>query len=84
MAEYRIGMRLDAVLPVADGLLHPPASFLIRVHGHQPGPLQAVLIETGFQRRHRAQDADARAFPAQGPDVAHNGIDHMDKAYGPP
>lgn len=54
------------------------------MQGHQPGAFEAVLIEPGFQRRQRAQDADASAFPTALPHMADHGVDHVHEAYGPP
>ena len=75
---------LDAVLAVADGLLYPGAAVRGGMQGPQTGAFEAVLIEPGFQRRQRAQDADTRAFPAALPHMADHGVDHVHEAHGPP
>lgn len=54
------------------------------MQGLQTGAFEAVLIEPGFQRRQRAQDADTRAFPAALPHMADHGVDHVHEAHGPP
>ena len=54
------------------------------MQGPQTGAFEAVLIEPGFQRRQRAQDADTRAFPAALPHMADHGVDHVHEAHGPP